>query len=292
MFSTGLLTAMYGLVVACSAPVPEGTLAQAPEPVMALRAALPPSAGTALAALESSPRHGEWVDVALPRSETPISTWIVYPERSNNAPLVIVIHEIFGLTDWVRGVADQLAAEGFIAFAPDLLSGMGPDSGGTDSVGSRDEVVALIRTLEPAERTRRLNAVRTYALSIPAGNGQIGVVGFCWGGSSSFAYAVAQPELDAAVVYYGTAPAEASDYGMINAPILGHYGSDDQRVNATIQTAEEMMAALGKSYEPIIYEAVGHGFLRAQEDRDGANLRATEQAWPRTLAFFREHLGS
>ena len=154
----------------------------------------------------------------------PITTWVVYPERSDSAPVVLVIHEIFGLTDWVRGVADQFAAEGFIAVAPDLLSGMGPDGGGTDSIGSQDDVVATIRTLEPDERTRRLDAARTYALDIPAGNGRIGSVGFCWGGSSSFAYAVSQPQLDAAVVYYGTSPAEAADYERINAPILGLYG--------------------------------------------------------------------
>lgn len=140
-----------------------------------------------MAELKSSPRHGEWVEIALPGSDVPISTWVIYLERSDTAPVVIVIHEIYGLTDWIRGVADQLAADGFIALAPDLLSGKGLDGGGTAAIGGRDDVVAAIRQLDPAERTERLNAVRTYALSVLAGNGKLGVVGYCWGGGASFA---------------------------------------------------------------------------------------------------------
>ena len=251
---------------------------------------LPPSADTALAAIESSPRHGEWVEIQT--GEVPISTWVVYPERSDSAPIVLVIHEIYGLTDWIRGVADQFAAEGFIAVAPDLLSGMGPDGGGTEAFESRDDVVATIRTLEAEERTRRLDAVREYSLDIPAGNGRIGSVGFCWGGMSSFAYAVSQVELNAAVVYYGTSPEDEEAFVQINAPVLGLYGGDDERVNSTIPRAEDSMARLGKPFESILFDGAGHGFLRAQNDRDGANMRATEQAWPRTVNFFREHLGN
>ncbi len=259
-----------------------------PEP-MPTAPALPPTEATAPDRLNSSPRHGEWVDVTLPGSDMPVSTWVVYPERAGPAPVLLVIHEIFGLTDWVRGVADQFAAEGFIAVAPDLLSGMGPDGGGTASLGGRDNVVATIRTLEPGERARRLDAVRLYALDIPAGNGRIGSVGFCWGGTSSFAYAASQPALDAAVVYYGTSPEAADEFAQIVAPVLGHYGEDDERVNSTIPRAEEAMVA-GQSFESNIYAGAGHGFLRAQDDREGANLRASEAAWPRTLEFFREHL--
>lgn len=295
-FTAGLLLAICALGAACSTPEPEETTAPAAEPEPApapvASAAFPPTEETAPARLESSPRHGEWVDVEHAGSEVPINTWVVYPERSDSAPIVLVIHEIYGLTDWVRGVADQLAAEGFIAVAPDLLSGMGPDGGGTASLGSRDNVVATIRTLEPDERAGRLDSVREYALAIPSGNGRIGTIGFCWGGSSSFAYAVSQAELDAAVVYYGTSPEDPSDYAHINAPVLGLYGGDDERVNATIPAAEEAMAGLGKSFEANIYEGAGHGFLRAQDDRDGANMRATEQAWPRTLDFFRAELGN
>ena len=293
----GSLGTICALALACGtapeeadAPATDAAPVTAPTPIPAA-ATLPPTEETAPERLNSSPRHGEWVDVALPGSDVPISTWVVYPEVDGPAPIVLVIHEIYGLTDWIRGVADQFAADGFIAVAPDLLSGMGPDGGGTASLGERDNVVATIRTLEADERTRRLDAVRTYALDIPAGNGRLGSVGFCWGGGASFNYAVDQADLNAAVVYYGTSPAEEADYAGITAPVLGFYGGNDERVNASIPRAEEAMAAGGKSYEPVILDGAGHGFLRAQLGQDGANMRATEQAWPRTVAFFREHLG-
>jgi carboxymethylenebutenolidase len=166
---------------------------------------LPPGEEQAKAALEKSSRHGEWVDVKLPSGGTPVRAWVVYPERKDKAGVVIVIHEIFGLSDWIRGVADQLAREGFIAIAPDLISGLGPNGGGTDSVPSRDDVTKLVRALTPEDATARLNAVRDYAVKLPAANGKSATIGFCWGGGRSFAYAT-QPGLAGAVVYYGTAP--------------------------------------------------------------------------------------
>jgi carboxymethylenebutenolidase len=185
-----------------------------------------------------------------------------------------------------------MAAEGYIAIAPDLLSGMGPGGGGTEAFASRDDVVAGVRGLSSDEAMRRLDAVHAYALTIPSSNGEIGVVGFCWGGGTSFSYAIHQPDLGAAVVYYGTSPAEGAAYADISAPVLGLYGGDDQRVNATIPVAEEALAELAKTYEVEIYPGAGHGFLRAQDDREGANMSATEQAWDRPVAFFREHLGA
>jgi carboxymethylenebutenolidase len=268
-----------------SVPAPT---AAAPAPAAARDESLPPSEQQAKAALEKSPRHGELVDVKMP-SGAPVRTWVVYPERKDKAGVVIVIHEIFGLSDWIRGVADQLAREGFIAVAPDLISGHGPGGGGTDSAGSRDDVVKLIRELTPEEVTARLNAVRDYAIKLPAANGKSATIGFCWGGGKSFGYAASQPSLNAAVVYYGTSP-EAPDLAKIKAPVLGLYGGDDARVDATIPPAEAEMKKLGKTYEPHLYEGAGHGFLRAQEDRQGANLKATKQAWPRTVAFLRDQL--
>ena len=249
--------------------------------------ALPPDADQAKEALVKSPRHGEWVDIKLPDGGK-LVTWVVYPETKTKAGAVIVIHEIFGMTDWVRGVADQLAKEGFIALAPDLLSGKGPNGGGTDSLG--EEATKVIRTLTPETVVERLNAVREYALKLPAANGKAGSVGFCWGGTTSFAYAVAQAKLDAAVVYYGTSPPEPAAYAKINAPVLSLYGGDDARVDATIPTAEAEMKKAGKRYTPRVFEGAGHGFLRQQSGKDGANRKATEQAWPATLAFFRETL--
>jgi carboxymethylenebutenolidase len=270
-------------------------LAQTPPPAApaassaARDANLPPSEDQAKAALEKSPRHGEYVDVKMPSGGVPIRTWISYPERKDKAGVVIVIQEVFGLTDWLRSVADQLAKEGFIAVAPDMISGMGPNGGGTDSVASRDDAVKLVRGLSPEEADRRLDAVRAWALTIPAGNGKIGTVGFCWGGARSFAYAAAQPKLDAAVVYYGTSP-EAADLAKIQAPVEGHYGGDDARVDATIPPAEAEMKRLNKAYRPHVYDGAGHGFLRDQNGRDGSNMKATQQAWPATVAFLRERL--
>jgi carboxymethylenebutenolidase len=267
------------------APAPQAT----PAPAAARDESLPPSEAQAKAALEKSPRHGEYVDIKLPSGGTPIRTWIVYPERKDKAGVVILIHEIYGLSDWIRGVADQLAREGFIAVAPDLISGLGPNGGGSDSVSSRDDVVKLVRALTPDDATARLNAVRDYAIHLPSANGKSATLGFCWGGGRSFAYAAMQPALNAAVVYYGTSP-EAADLAKIKAPVLGLYGGDDARVGATVGPAEAEMKKLGKTYEVHSYDGAGHGFLRAQEDRGGANLKATQGAWPRTVAFLRQHL--
>jgi carboxymethylenebutenolidase len=248
---------------------------------------LPPDAEHAEEALKRSPRHQEWVDVELPDGQK-LATFVVFPERKEKAGVVIVIHEIFGLTDWVRGVADQLAEDGFIALAPDLLSGKGPKGGGTAELGQ--EATKVIRTLTPQDVAARLNAVRDHALKLPAANGKVGVVGYCWGGSQSFNYAIAQPELAAAVVYYGSAPSDAAALARIQAPVLGLFGGDDARVNSTIPPAEAELKKLGKSFTAQTFEGAGHGFLRQQSGREGANLRATEKAWPATIAFFRLNL--
>jgi carboxymethylenebutenolidase len=250
---------------------------------------LPPSETTAKSQLEKSPRHGEYVDIALPGGGK-LNAWVVYPERKGKAGVVILIHEIYGLSDWFRGVADQLAKEGFIAVAPDLISGMGPNGGGTASAASRDDVVALVRGLTPEVTTARLNAVRDYAKKIPSANGKIATIGFCWGGGKSFAYAVSEPTLSGAVVYYGVSP-EPGDLAKIKAPVLGLYGGDDARISSTIPATEAEMKKLGKSYEQHVFPGAGHGFLRAQDDRDGANLKAAKTAWPRTLEFLRDRLG-
>jgi carboxymethylenebutenolidase len=275
--------------LAQGAPAVPPAAAPKAAPTPARDESLPPSEAQAKAALEKSPRHGEYVDIKVPSGGTPIRTWIVYPERKDRAGVVILIHEIFGLSDWMRGVADQLAREGLIAVVPDLISGLGPNGGGSDSVPSRDDVVKLIRGVTPEMATARLDAVRDWAIHLPAANGKSATLGFCWGGGRSFAYAATQPALNAAVVYYGTSP-EAADLARVKAPVLGLYGGDDARVVSTVGPAEAEMKKLGKTYEPHIYDGAGHGFLRAQEDRAGANLKATQSAWPRTVAFLREHL--
>lgn len=257
-------------------------------PSVAAGQELPASADEATSRLDASPRHGEWVKYSAGADDS-VMAWVVYPERSDGAPVVVVVHEIFGLTDWIRAVADQLAAAGFIAIAPDLLSGKGPEGGGSESV-ERENVRRLIRGLEPEEVDRRLDAAAEYATSLPAARDAYAVIGFCWGGSTSFRYATAQPDLDAAVVYYGSSPATEA-LSRIEAPVLGLYGGDDERVNSTIPAAEQEMGRLGKTYEYEIFEGAGHGFLRQQGGRDGANMQATERAWPLTIQFLKKHLG-
>jgi carboxymethylenebutenolidase len=248
---------------------------------------LPPGADAATAQLDASPRHGEWVDIPMRGGAATLNSFVVYPERATRAPVVIVIHEIFGMQDWVRGVADQLAKEGFIAIAPDLLSGMGPNGGGTASLG--DQVGQTIRTLTNPMVVERLNAVREYALQIPSATGRVATIGFCWGGGASFNYALKQPALDAAVSYYGPMPTDPLEFVGARAPILGLYGGSDERVNANIPVAEAELAKVRASYEPHVFEGAGHGFLRAQDGQEGANMRATREAWPLTLAFLKQH---
>ncbi|HXY68645.1 MAG TPA: dienelactone hydrolase family protein [Gemmatimonadales bacterium] len=248
---------------------------------------LPPGEDSATTRLNASPRHGEWISYDAGGGDS-VRAWVVYPERADKAPVVVVIHEIFGLTDWIRSVADQLAAEGFIAIAPDLLTGKGPNGGGTASV-DRQGAIALIQQLTPDEVQRRLRAAAEYAMAQPAALKVAGSVGFCWGGSTSFAFATSWPELRAAAVYYGTPPAEDAA-ARIRAPVFGFYGGDDARVTSTVEPARALMQRLGKRYEPHVYEGAGHGFLRDQAGRNGANLRAAREAWPATVAFLRESL--
>jgi carboxymethylenebutenolidase len=272
-------------VAACSlALVAFGTT----QPGSAHSQEIPPDEAGAVAHLDASPRHGEWVDYEVGAGDT-VRAWVVYPERADAAPVVVVIHEIYALTDWIRSVADQLAAEGFIAIAPDLLSGKGPGGGGSESV-DRQGAVSLIRALEPNEVTRRLKAAAAYATALPAATSSVGVVGYCWGGSTSFRVATEWPDLGAAAVFYGSSPATEA-LGAVDTPILGLYGGNDARVNATIPDAQSALEGLGKSYEVNIYDGAGHGFLRQQSGQDGANMAATRAAWPRTIAFLKKNLG-
>jgi len=250
---------------------------------------IPAGETEAKAALEKSPRHHEWVRIQIPGTDMKLSSFVAFPERKDKAPVVIVIHEIYGLTDWIRAVADQLAADGFIAIAPDLLSGKGPGGGGTEAFASRDDVVKAVRDLSPPQVEAMLDAVKNYGIALPAATQKYATVGFCWGGAQSFNYATVQPNLGAAVVYYGTSPPTEA-LATIRAPVLGLYGEDDARVTTTIGPAAEKMKELGKVYVNHIYQGAGHGFLRAQEDRGGANLEASRQAWLATTEMLRKNL--
>ena len=219
-----------------------------------------------------------------------VRAWVVYPERSAKAPVVVVVHEIFGLSSWVRGVADQLAADGFIAIAPDLLTGKVAPAPGADTVASQT-ATAAIRSLRSDDVQRQIAAVGQYGMSLPAAEKRYGVVGFCWGGTAAFNSAVMSPAgQGAAVVYYGTSPATPS-LASVKIPILGLYGGEDARVGATVPPADSAMKALGKRFEHHTFAGAGHGFLRQQEGQGGANFMAAQQAWPLTIAFFRSTLG-
>jgi len=249
---------------------------------------MPPDAAGAPSRLAASPRHGEWVTIRTGPSDS-VRAWVVYPERTTKAPVVIVVQEIYGLSSWIRSVADQLAADGFIAIAPDLLTmkNLGADS---DSA-LMALAPAATRSLNQADVQRQLDAIAQYGMSLPAAQRKYGIVGFCWGGGTSFTHATHAPTLGASVVYYGPNPPPAA-LGTVIAPVLGLYASDDERVNSTIPPADSTMRALGKTYVQNMYQGAGHGFLRQQGGRNGANLAAAQAAWPATIAWFRKYLES
>jgi carboxymethylenebutenolidase len=235
----------------------------------------------AKAQLEKSPRHQEWVKV--PQGSRTVHTFVVYPEVKDKAPAVIVIHEIMGLTDWVMSVADRLAEAGYIALAPDLLSGMGPNGGRTVDFADVGKAREAISGLSPDQVTADLGAVCDYALKIPAASGKVAVGGFCWGGSQTFRFATNRKDLAGAFVFYGTGPTDRDALSRIACPVYGFYGGNDNRVNATVPDSEKAMKELGKTFEPVIYEGAGHGFMRAGQapDASEANRKAFEQGWIR-----------
>jgi len=231
--------------------------------------------------VDGSETGGEWVKVNHGGRE--VNCFITYPEVKDKAAAVVVIHEIFGLTDWVRGVTDQLAEAGYISIAPDLLCGAAPGGGGTAELGGSDAVRKTISALPPEQVTADLKAAADYAAKLPASNGKVAVAGFCWGGAQAFRFAANDPDLKAAFVFYGTPPTSAEEFSKINCPVHGFYAGNDARVTQTVPQAAEQMKAAAKTYEPVTYEGAGHGFMRAGEapDASGANKKARDQAWKR-----------
>jgi carboxymethylenebutenolidase len=232
--------------------------------------------------LNKSPRHGEWVDIKS--GERTIKGFIVYPERRDKTPVVLVIHEIFGLTEWVRGVCDQLAENGVIAIAPDLLSGQTFEEADLD--GSRKAISALKKEQVQAD----LDATSDYALKIPACNGALAVCGFCWGGGWTFNYANMNVKLKAAYSFYGPTPDEPAKVAKIASPVYGFYGENDARINVGIPKAEELMKAAGKKYEPVIYKGATHGFMREGEmpNSNESNKKARDDAWARWKTLLKQ----
>jgi carboxymethylenebutenolidase len=250
----------------------------------------------AKARLEKSPRHSEWV--SLKHDGRTVKAFVVYPEIKAKAPVIILIHEIFGLADWPKEMADELAAAGYIVIAPDLLSGFGPKGGGFDDYASQGDAQKAVSGLDADTVNADLNAAADYAKTIPASNGKLFVTGYCWGGGKSFLFATKRKDLTGAFVFYGPPP-PAADMANITAPIFGFYAGNDARIDATIPGAIDAMRAVGRKYEPVTYEGAGHGFMRAGEDPTppsgnttpemaAANKKAREEALTRMTTLLKQ----
>jgi carboxymethylenebutenolidase len=249
----------------------------------------------AKAKLAASPRHREYVTVK--HDGRLVSTYVVYPEVSGKAPVVVLIHEIFGLSDWMKLQADELAAKGYIVLAPDLLSGVGPGGdgktgGGSDALyaspGGQDAVIKAVVGLDAAQVNADLDAVADYGRKLPSAAKKLAVAGFCWGGGKSFEFATQRHDLNAAFVFYGPPP-PAAEMAHITAPVYGFYAGNDARIGATVpQTVLEMKAA-GKFYEPLTYDGAGHGFMRAGQAPDATpdNQRAFDEGFARLVKQLR-----
>ncbi len=241
----------------------------------------------AKAKLEKSPRHGEWVE--LKQGDRTLKLFIVFPEVKEKATAVLVIHEIFGLADWVRLMADDIAAAGYIAIAPDLLSGAGPQGGGTDSFAGGDAVRKAIATLKPDQITADLKASLDHVAKLPACNGKVAVAGFCWGGGQAFRFAANSDKVAASFPFYGTAPTDEATLARIKCPVYGFYGGNDARVNATLEKTSAQMAAKEKKFDPVRYDEAGHGFMRAGDapDASAANSKGREAAMKRLTTLLK-----
>src|SRR5579859_6934375 len=233
----------------------------------------------AKAKLEKSPRHREWITIK--HDGRSVETFVVYPEAKGKTPVVLIIHEIFGMTDWVQDLADQVAEAGYIAVAPDLLSGMGPN-GGRSSDFPEGKATEAVSHLNPDQVTADLNAAADYAKKLPASSGKLFVTGYCWGGGQSFRFATNRADLAAAFVFYGPPP-DKDAMTRIKAPVYGFFAGNDARIGAMVPDAIQNMKAAGKTFEPVTYEGAGHGFMRAGEapDASEANKKARDDAWTR-----------
>lgn len=274
---------------------------------------LPPSAQTAAARLAASPRHGEWVKFAVePGSKDTVMAWIVYPLNNPKAPVVVVVHEIFGLSTWIRGVADQVAAEGFIAIAPDFLSRVRPGGPSTEEFPAQ-QATQLIGQINSTERNAIISAAANFAMVQPSAQQRYAVIGYCWGGQTTFFHVINNgvKGFSGGVAYYGapymsqgqrataTAAAVPGTYIVdslkkINKPVILLNG--DARISASMPALDSLMKSLHKDYVGTDYKGAAHGFLRLQADTGNnpaaaANLEATKDAWPKTVAFLKKNLG-
>jgi len=240
--------------------------------------------------LETMPRHDEWVTIQS--AGRPLHAYVVYPQSSKKAGAVMVIHENRGLTDWVRTVADRLAEEGYLAIAPDMLSGSAPGGGRTSDFPTSDAAREAISRLPREQVLADLAATANYVRTLPSANGKLAVTGFCWGGSRTWDTANTVDDLAIALPFYGTGPNSDEGVTGIEARVYGFYGGDDARVNATIEPTKALMDKHGKTFEPVIYPGAGHAFMRLGEEANPTepNKTAREKAWKRMLTLLEKAL--
>ena len=245
-----------------------------------------PAQAAAVAELDASPRHHEWIKVAAGARQ--VRAFVAFPETKDKALAVLVLHENRGLTDWVRVVCDRLAKAGFVAIAPDLLSEFDAEHADTAAFATSDAARKAISELKNERVQGDLLAVQAAVQKLPACNGRSASVGFCWGGAQSFLFATAGKDLACACVFYGSPPAD-DKLAEVKAPVHGFYGENDRRINDTIAATEAAMKKLDKKYEPVVYPGVGHAFLRMGDEPDATDAvkKACTDAWERLLKVLR-----
>ena len=270
------------------------------EPAGGMRAKRPDLPANFLMAAKTvaqSPRKGEWVDIPM-TGGAKLHTWISYPQTAGKAPVVLVYQPGPGMdmgepvtrgggANWLRAIADQLASEGFIAVLPDLTSGLGPNGGNYDSFQFPDESGAALNRIPHSAVLDRIRVARDYALKLPMSNGRLGATGFCMGGGLAWESAAEIDGVNAAVVFYGTPPPEPV-MSRIKAPVIAFFGANDLGLAPRIAPATADMKRLGKEFEVHVYQEATHVFLYRQDL--GRNMAATEDAWPKAMAFFKKHL--
>ncbi|MBI2422251.1 MAG: dienelactone hydrolase family protein [Candidatus Hydrogenedentes bacterium] len=258
--------------------------------VLTLALATPTARATTFSEqLDASPRHQEWVDVPYAEGKT-VRAYVVHPERKDAGDSIVIIHDIRGMSDWIRVVTDRLAAAGFVAIVPDLLTGKGPDGGNTESFKDGSAVGEAIRALDADEITQRLQGCVKYVRDLPSTTDTVSVGGFCWGGSETFRYATNDNTLKAAFVYYGSAPEDTATLKSISCPVYGFYGENDNRINAGLDATTKAMSEAGKKYEPVIYAGMGHGFLKSgmEAEADETAKQRVSEAWERWIKLLKE----
>jgi len=270
-----------------SAPAPAAASASAapaatPAAAPARQSNVHPVSKNITARMANSPRHFDIVKIK--EGDRTLEAKVFYPMTKDKAMAVVLIHEIFGSSDWMHAAADQLAEAGYIVIVPDLLSGMGPNKGGTNDFADT-QVTTAVQRLPADQVLADLNASVDYVKKLDACNGKVAVAGFCWGGGKAFALSTANKEIKAAFVFYGAPMLPVADMPKVNCPVYGFYGEQDARISASVPAETDAMKAAGKTYDAIVYPGAAHGFMRLgqMDDTNPANKKAAEDSWKRML---------